>query len=115
MEVNKMANSFNFNTVKPKTMTVTLSDEKKTVLIVKTPDKKLMNELVSLNKLVADMDDVNAIDAIYDLASKVLSRNVNGIKITTKKLNDLYDDVSYITAFLVSYTNFVKALSNEKN
>lgn len=110
-----MAKSFDFNKVKPKTMNVTLSDEENTTLILMTPDKKLVDELRSLKDIVEDSEDEEVLDSLYELASKIMSRNKNGIEVTTKKLRELYEDVSYIMAFLEAYTDFVNDLSNSKN
>lgn len=110
-----MAKSFDFNRMKPRTMTVTLSDEKKTTLIVKTPNKALRDELVGIKESVEDAEEEEVWDALYELAAKVMSRNKEDIKITAVQLKELYEDVNYITAFLEAYTDFVNELSDLKN
>ncbi len=110
-----MAKSFDFNKIKPKHMTVTLSDEEKTTLLVKTPDKKLRDELVSLYDNIEDADDDETEDALYDLTAKVMSRNKQGVVITAEKLRELYEDVDQIMAFLDAYAEFVSELTNSKN
>lgn len=110
-----MAKTFDFNKVKPKTMTVTLSDEKKTTLLVMTPDKKLRDQLVALYENIEDADEDEVQEALYDLTAKVMSRNKQGIEITAEKLKELYEDVDYLMAFLDAYSEFVGELTNSKN
>ena len=110
-----MAKSFDFNKIKPKTMNVTLSDEEKTTLVIMTPDKRLKEELENLKNEVENADEDETLDILYDLTAKVMSRNKNGIVITAEKLRKLYDDESYIFAFLEAYSEFVNELANSKN
>lgn len=110
-----MARSFDFNKIKPKTMNVTLSDEEKTTLIITTPDKRLRDELVSLKDTIDEAEEDEVEDVVYELASKVMSRNKNGITITAERLRELYDDITYVLAFLEAYSEFVGELSNSKN
>jgi hypothetical protein len=110
-----MANTFDFNKVKLKTMNVTLSDEKKTTLIITTPDKKLMEELKSFKNLTQNLDETDVLDSLYELAAKIMSRNKNGVKVSAEMLKELYDNIGYIIAFLNAYTDFVKDLIGSKN
>lgn len=110
-----MAKSFDFNKIKPKTMNVTLSDEEKTTLVVMTPDKRLKDELENIKTEVENADEEETLDLLYELTAKVMSRNKNGIVITAEKLKELYEDVSYIVAFLEVYSEFVDELTNSKN
>ena len=110
-----MANTFDFNKVKLKTMDVTLSDEKKTTLVVMTPDKKLMDELKSFKGASQNLDETEVLDSLYELTAKIMSRNKNNIKISAEMLKELYDDIGYIIAFLNAYIDFVKELINSKN
>jgi hypothetical protein len=110
-----MAKSFDFNKIKPKTMTVTLSDEAKTVLAVMTPDKKLRDDLVSLYEGVDEGDDDEIIEALYDLSARVMSRNKQGIDISADQLKEMYPDHTYVMAFLNAYVDFIGELTNSKN
>lgn len=110
-----MAKSFDFNKLKPKTMTVTLSDEVKTKLIVKTPTKALQEELIEIKDALSDdADDDEALEALYEVVSKIMSNNTNNIKISVDKLKDLYDDSDYLLAFLQVYYDFVNEFIDEK-
>lgn len=110
-----MAKSFDFNKVKPKTMSVTLTDEKKTTLLVMTPDKRLKDELSSLYEDIEDADEEDVEEALYELTAKVMSRNKQGIEITSEKLKKLYPDSSYVMAFLDAYVEFIDEIANSKN
>lgn len=110
-----MAKTFDFNKVKPKTMTVTLSDEEKTTLLVTTPNKALMDELVAVYDNTNDSDEDEISEALYDVSAKIMSRNKQGIVITTEKLKELYEDVETIMAFLEAYSEFIGELTNSKN
>ena len=110
-----MANNFDFNKFKPKTMTVTLTDEKKTTLFVNTPDKKLRDNLTAVTENVADMDEDDLEEALYEVTARVMSRNKQGIEITPERLKELYPDVRYVTAFLEAYIEFVNEIASEKN
>ena len=110
-----MAKTFDFNKFKPKTMIVTLFDEKKTVLAITTPNKKLKDELTYLNDMIADADEDEALDTLYEVASKVMSRNTQNIKFTSEQLKEWYPDENYMVAFLEAYGEFVSELTNVKN
>ena len=110
-----MAKTFDFNKLKPRTMTVTLSDEEKTTLVIMTPNKKLKDELSYFNDNIADADEDEALEALYEVTAKVMSRNSQNIEITSAKLKELYPDENYIVAFLEAYGEFVSELTNSKN
>ena len=110
-----MSKSFDFNKIKPKTMTVTLSDEKKTSLTVMMPDKRLKDELTFIYEDIKDSDEDEVSEALYELTSKIMSRNKQGIEITSEKLKELYPDVNYIMAFLKAYVEFIDEMANSKN
>lgn len=110
-----MAKSFDFNKIKPKTMTVTLSDDKKTNLMVMTPNKGLRDELVSLYEDINDSDEDEVNEALYEVTAKIMSRNKQGIEITSETLKELYPDANYVMAFLDAYVEFIGEMTNSKN
>ena len=113
-----MAKSFDFNKIRQKTMNVTLSDKEKTTLVLITPDKKLATELETLKDMVEEIDteDIEEVENyLYELTSKVMSRNKNGIEITVETLKELYSDISYIMAFLEAYIEFINEVTSSKN
>jgi hypothetical protein len=116
MEGLTMANNFDFNKLKPKTMSVTLSDDKKTTLLVLMPDKRLHDELSSLYEDIKGVDDEDEVnEALYDLTAKVMSRNKQGLEIDADMLKELYPEIDYILAFLNAYTAFIEEHTSAKN
>ena len=111
-----MANSFDFNKLKPKTMTVTLSDKEKTTLLVMTPSKGLRDDLVNLYENIENTTDNEELEeALYDVASRVMSRNKQGKYVSPVTLKELYPEPEYIMAFLNAYVDFIGSITQGKN
>ena len=111
-----MANSYDFNKLKPKTMTVTLSDKEKTTLMVMTPSKGLRDDLVSLYENIENTTDNEELEeALYDVASRVMSRNKQGKYVSPVTLKELYPEPEYIMAFLNAYVDFIGSITQGKN
>lgn len=110
-----MARSLDFNNIKKKYLTVTLADEAKTVLLVGTPTKALLDNLLSMQDSLTDeslTDD--AIDDLYEICAKILSRNKAGKVITTQTVQELFD-FEDIIFFIRAYTDFISEVSGVKN
>jgi uncharacterized UPF0160 family protein len=120
MEVkNKMANTLNFNTVKKQYLTVTLPDEKNTLLMVCMPTKSLFEELNSIKSNFNSTDNSDesldqALSDLYDLVARVMSRNKAGVKITKEALEKCLD-FEDIILFFQSYLTFVNSVKSSKN
>ena len=111
-----MAKSFDFTSVKTPTMSVTLFDEKKIILSVLTPTKKLKDELNDLFSEIETIEDEDiAIDTLYEFTARVMSRNKQGIEISADKLKALYPDEDYVIAFLKAYVEFINEVKLSKN
>ncbi|CAM2079363.1 MAG: hypothetical protein NSGCLCUN01_03583 [uncultured Clostridium sp.] len=102
--------TLNFNTIKKQYLTVTLRDEKKTTIMVCTPSKKLLSEIISIDSLVRSVSDDSTgeeeMDALYEVCAKVMSRNKGNIKIEKEMLEDIFD-IEDIMIFLKSYMDFI--------
>lgn len=113
-----MANVLNFNNVKKRYLTVTLPDEQKTMLMIGTPTKAIMDNLILLKSgieaLEEDETNPEALDDLYNACAKIMSRNKSGIKITTEYLSELFD-FEDILLFFSTYMNFLSELTNVKN
>ena len=114
-----MSKALNFNTVKKQYLTVTLADDKKTTLMIGTPTKSVMNDLVLLQASVeAINDDTNpeVIDDLYRACAKVMSRNKAGLEITKEALEEIFD-IEDITIFFNAYMEFLDEVmsANSKN
>lgn len=109
-----MANkTFDFNKRKKGFLTVTLPDNKKTVLLVGNPTKKITSELMSLYDSI-DSENENVIDDLYDICAKIMSRNKGGIEITKEYIEEILD-IEDVTLFISSYSDFISSIYNEKN
>ena len=112
-----MANTLNFNTLKKQYMTVTLPDEKQTVLMIGTPTKNTMTEVIHLERILSSgqvEDDIELMNDIYSVSAKIMSRNKAGITID-KKYIEKYLDYEDIVVFFYSYVQFIGTLGNQKN
>ena len=110
-----MAKSLNFNKVKKNYFTVTLADEKETTLMICTPTKAIMDEFISMkDSLDAENMGEDVIDSLYELCTKIMSRNKTGRVITMKIVQDLFD-FEDIIIFIRAYTEFINEVSSAKN
>jgi hypothetical protein len=112
-----MAKTLNFNTIKKQYLTITFNDDKKTTVMVGTPTKSIMNEMIALSdSLESDGDNISqeTIDELYYVCARVISRNKTGVKIDKEYLEEVFD-IEDIFVFFDAYMSFVTALGNEKN
>ena len=113
-----MSKSLNFNNVKKQYLTVTLADEKKTTLMIGTPTKAIMDDLLvlqsSLEKINEEEANAEATDDLYYACAKVMSRNKGGIKISKDFLEDLFD-FEDVLIFFNAYMDFISEVTDVKN
>lgn len=113
-----MSKTLNFNNVQKHYLTITLADEKQTTLMIGTPTKAIMDDLVflqsSLENINEDETSVEATDNLYNACARVMSRNKGNIKITKEYLENIFD-FEDITIFFTAYMEFVTEVTNAKN
>ena len=112
-----MAKTLNFNTVKKQYLTLTFNDEKKTTVMVGTPTKAIMNELIAISgNLENDGDEISesTIDDLFYLSSRVISRNKGGVNISKEYLEEIFD-IEDLLLFFNTYMQFITELANTKN
>lgn len=113
-----MANTLNFNNAKKHYLTVTLADEKNTVIMIGTPTKAIVDELSVIQSNIDSIDDItnnNEItDDLYGACARIMSRNKGGIKITKEYLADIFD-FEDIVIFFNAYMNFIDEVVGSKN
>ena len=110
-----MAKSLDFNKIKKRYFTVTLADENNTTLMISTPTKEIMDEFIGMkDALDAQTIGDDAIDTLYELCAKIMSRNKGGIKILKDDLVKTFDFEDVIL-FIQAYTSFINELTNSKN
>ena len=111
-----MANELNFNNVTKRYLTVTFADAKNTVITVCTPTKALFQELVELAKNIRSNTEtsLDAIDDLYIVCAKIMSRNKERVEITKEFMEENMDFEDVVT-FFKGYMAFVKDISKLKN
>lgn len=113
----EMSKTLNFNTMKKQYLTVTLPDEKKTTIMVSTPTKSTMTELIELGDRLSELDQVDnleIIDSLYDFCARLLSVNKARIEINKEYLEDIFD-IEDIVVLFKTYTEFVNGVYKTKN
>ncbi len=111
-----MAKVLDFTKQKKEYLTVKLNDEKKTVLMIGTPTKTILNEFVRINESISEDGgaDAEAIEELYSVCAKVMSFNKGGIKITPDYLGSFFD-VEDIFIFFNAYGEFMSSVTSAKN
>lgn len=111
-----MAKTLDFNARKKEYLTVKLNDEKKTVLMICTPTKKILNEFINISDRI-DTDngaDSETINDLYDMCSKIMSFNKGGIEVTSDYLEEFFD-LEDIMIFFNAYSDFMTSVTSVKN
>lgn len=111
-----MSNVLDFTTRKKQYLTIKLDDEKKTVLMVGTPTKEILDEFIAINENLNENDgaDSEALNDLYNICAKIMSFNKGGIEITPEYLATFFD-VDDIAYFIKGYTTFISSITNAKN
>lgn len=111
-----MSNVINFNNVTKRYLTVTFADAKNTTITVGTPTKALFRALVDLanNVRAGAENNLETIDELYSVCSKIMSRNREGVEITKEFMEENMDFEDVIT-FFKAYIAFIREISKLKN
>lgn len=110
-----MAKTLDFNTLKKQFLTVKLPDEKKTVLMIYTPTKAILDSFLNMKDNLSD-DSIGdeAIEELYEIVAKIMSCNKGGVKVTKETIEELFD-FEDIIVFIKAYTEFISEVTNSKN
>lgn len=115
-----MAKSLNFHNVKKSYLTVTLADEANTTLMIGTPTKAIMDDLIDLQDALEEISEdgsaesIDATNELYRACAKVMSRNKGGIVITPDYLAEIFD-FEDVMIFFNAYMDFVTEVTGSKN
>ena len=113
-----MAKALNFNNVKKKYLTVTLADENNTTLMIGTPTKAIMDDLIalkgSLKAIEDDATDAESTEELFAACAKLMSRNKGGVKISKEYLEEIFD-FEDIMIFFNAYMDFITEVTSVKN
>lgn len=100
------------------TLNLTLLDDERTVLRVTTPSERMIHELEEMQGEFSKLTtgDREAVDAIYDLMARLLSYNLEFIKVTAEELREKYRvDLTSLVIVAQAYLEFIEELNKEKN
>ena len=111
-----MAKTLDFTSRKKEYLTVKLADEKKTVLMIGTPTKEILEEFLEINDKVSEDGgaDRETLNDLYRICARVMSFNKGGIKITDKYLAGFFD-LEDIMVFFNAYSEFMESVTGAKN
>lgn len=104
-------------TAKP-TMPVKMRDNGGTVLRITLPPLDVVEELAAMGDVLAAAADgtSDAVTALYNFASLVLSCNRDHITVAPEDITGKYDlDVDDLTVFFSDYVDFIAGISRRKN
>ena len=95
------------------TFDIKLKDSR--VLNLKSPNKTLFNDTLKMADLIkANQEDIKTLDLIYNFITKILNRNTNNIKLSSKEVEDEID--VKVAMFLVTkYTQWVVEIDESLN
>lgn len=110
-----MAKTLDFNALKKKYLTVKLADENNTVLMIKTPTKRILDRFTAMkNTTTESMMDEDAVDVLYDLIADILSHNKGGVIVSREDIENAMD-YEDIVVFIRTYMEFINEVINSKN
>lgn len=114
-----MEKTLDFNSVQRPALLVTMKDEEKTQIHIGMPTESLVEELqVASQELeeVLRVGDRNSIDAIYDLAARLISCNREFLKVSAADLRARYGlNLEDLVLFFSVYIDFVDEIGKAKN
>lgn len=114
-----MAKTLDFNRWTGPNFPIVMRDENKTRVRVSSPTEGLMEELEKklpyLNQAL-EAGDASTIKAIYELAAKLISCNLDGLQVTAEDLRDVYKlNLEMLVAFYNAYLDFINEITSAKN
>lgn len=113
-----MARVLDLNNVQQSFMDLTLQDDAHTVVHLDITTEENVNKLLSIGPDLEKLKrgDREGVDAIYDLAAKIISCNLDYFTVTGQELREKYGMNLYSAiAFFSAYMGFINELSNQKN
>ena len=115
-----MANkTLNFNQLQRPTLELTMMDETQTVIKVSTPTIALTEELTEIMpqfEEVAKSGNREAVEAVYDLAARLINCNYSFITVTGEELRTKYAmGLDSLQIFFSVYMDFLTEIYNAKN
>lgn len=107
-----------FNSAQRPTLELTMMDDDRTVLRVKTPPESMIRELENMSEDLEKLKtgDRDSVEMIYDLAARLMSCNRSFLTVTVEDLRGKYRmELEDLLLFFNMYFDFITELTNEKN
>lgn len=114
-----MAKLLNFNQYRPPVLPLELMDDKRTRLNLSPPTVDLQEELRARQSELRELlsqEDAEMVNALYDLAARLINCNRNLKRFTADELRTTYRmDVEDLVLFYRAYADFLLEIENAKN
>ena len=119
-----MAKTLDFNLFNQPTLPLVMCDAEHTPFTVTVPTEELVEELEALApnlNTIFKSDNPTAHDAVYKLAAKFISCNLEGLQVTAEELKTKYWPKSrltnqlYLLRFFSAYLDFINEIKEAKN
>lgn len=114
-----MAQLLDFNVHRPNILPVRLMDKKQTLINLVPPTLDLQEELEGHRdqlRVLLGQDNDEMVEALYDLAAKLMSCNRNYKKFTGEQLRTTYRmDVEDLAVFYLQYSAYLEEIEHAKN
>lgn len=114
-----MSKTLDFNTIQRPTLLLTMLDDAKTQIRVSTPTESLVAELAEVAPTLETLVETSgkeAIDAIYDLAARLISCNRDCLAVAAEDLRNKYRlNLESMIVFFDVYVDFINDITNAKN
>lgn len=106
----------NFRSSKKSYLPVVFEDNTK--ILVKTPTKRLVERMTTLSESLeaveSSANSSEALEAVFAIASEVMSNNVGNKEITSEYLEEMLD-LQDIMTFFDEYTKLIDGINEIKN
>lgn len=111
--------ALDLNKAKRQSFPVTMMDEKQTVFNLVMPNAETIKRLQAIYRelpSVMNGDDPEALDACYEVAAELFSRNRMRIEVTAEELKSIYSmEIEDLILFFNEYMEFIRELTKSKN
>lgn len=111
--------ALDLNKAKRQSFPVTMMDEKQTVFNLVMPNAETIKRLQAIYKELPSImngDDPEALDACYEIAAELFSRNRMQRKVTVDELKiDYMMEFEDLLLFFNAYMEFIRELTKSKN
>lgn len=111
--------ALDLNKAKRQSFPVTMMDEKQTVFNLVMPNAETIKRLQTIYRelpSVMNGDDPEALDACYEVAAELFSRNRMQSEVTAEELKSIYAmEIEDLILFFNAYMEFIRELTKSKN